>query len=983
MGIEPGAEVLVGFGLLLRALRIRVAHPAPAISRSRQSALGLVLVCTLLAFSIPAAAQQFPFHGYGQLDGLGNLTVTCLVQDRAGYLWACTENGMYRYDGREFQRFGESDGLTDTAIHNALVDQAGRLWAGTAHDLYLYDGDRFNPIRPQGRALSVGYGFRIASPAPNRILVIDRESLLELSTRADGHSWDSRTYFEPPQLQSAPALTRLSSLYLDSNGGIWLGCGGQICHVSNHQPKRWSAANGVPDDQWLSWTLDAHGNLWVRGLNHALVLEHGADRFTDQSPPNARITSDILFIPLMADAQGSILTRTAHGIARWRDGQWQELTMDNGLPTAHVSAVLSAREGAMWLGTSGSGLWRWLGYGTIESWTVRTDADRNPVWSVIRGADLSVTMATRSGCLHINALTQKAEPCAIGGMPAGETQVMARDRPGNLWIGMATGALYRVAAGQRRASYVTNIPFMRKLFIDAEHRLWICTSTGLQVIQSDAVQPVRVSLPEGLGEITDITQTRRGELWIATQGGLLRLRNGTWEPVLLPGSAPNSFSSIAAADNDWFWAGGGSHGLLHLHVSGGHVDAVQWQNALDLADLAVYFTQIDIRGWLWVGTDAGVLVFNGHVWRKFDQGDGLIWNDTDQNSVYADADGTLWIGTSGGVSHIINPVGLLQSAPLDLSIARVTFGAGHTSADSARRMTWRPNLSVDVQLQQLDFGDPNKKRLAVRLRGLSDDWFQTRDFSLHFAALAPGRYVFEAFAEDPDHHRTSATVQEAFEILPPWWQTKLFRALAALVLVAAVATLWRWSVVKLEARRLALERQLAEHAALLDRATRDPLTRLWNRQAILEILARDVAEARANGTSLAVAMIDIDHFKRVNDTMGHQMGDRVLHSIAQHIAARVREGDSLGRYGGEELLLVLPETAPRAPFLLIERLRRTIAEIPFDDDGRPFRVTASLGVAWLTAEMGSIEALIGSADEALYLAKGQGRDRVEYAANAS
>ena len=190
-------------------------------------------------------------------------------------------------------------------------------------------------------------------------------------------------------------------------------------------------------------------------------------------------------------------------------------------------------------------------------------------------------------------------------------------------------------------------------------------------------------------------------------------------------------------------------------------------------------------------------------------------------------------------------------------------------------------------------------------------------------------------------------------------------------------------MLKLETRRRTLVRELKEREALLERATRDPLTRLWNRQAILEILAREMESARMNHTPLAIALIDIDHFKRVNDTMGHLMGDAVLRSMAEHIVKRVRAADSLGRYGGEELLLVLPEAAPQKPYLPMERLQRTVAEIPFVHDGARFHVTASFGVAWLAAGRDTIEDLIGRADDALYAAKELGRDRVEYAATGT
>jgi diguanylate cyclase (GGDEF)-like protein len=486
-----------------------------------------------------------------------------------------------------------------------------------------------------------------------------------------------------------------------------------------------------------------------------------------------------------------------------------------------------------------------------------------------------------------------------------------------------------------------------------------------------------------LGEITDAVQDADGTLWFATQGGLLRGSNEVWSLLELSIPAPEGFSEVSSAGHGWFWVAGGSHGLMHLHVTGSRADRAAWITDPNVANSAVYFTQLDSRGWLWLGTDAGFVLFDGRNWRKFSQSDGLIWNDTDQNAVLADADGSMWLGTSGGLTHVIAPGKLVGTAPLDLRIGRATLGTTELQPQAQPSLGWTRGLALDVHLRDLDFDDSNKTLIKVRLRGLSDDWFTTHDFNVHYPGLAPERYTFEAIAEDTDHHRTSKLVRVSFEILPPWWQSTWFRVFATIAAVGVLAGTWRWSVHGLEARRRTLERALREREALLERATRDALTRLWNRQAILEIVTREIETARDAASPLAIALIDIDHFKRINDTMGHLMGDEVLRKLSEQLARKIRSRDSLGRYGGEELLLVLPEAVRQRPFLPIERLREIVAEIPFSFKGSQFRVTASFGVAWVVSSSDTAETLLARADEALYAAKSAGRDRVEYAATGT
>jgi two-component system, cell cycle response regulator len=161
-------------------------------------------------------------------------------------------------------------------------------------------------------------------------------------------------------------------------------------------------------------------------------------------------------------------------------------------------------------------------------------------------------------------------------------------------------------------------------------------------------------------------------------------------------------------------------------------------------------------------------------------------------------------------------------------------------------------------------------------------------------------------------------------------------------------------------------------------ATHDPLTGLWNRRAILEILQRELDRSRREAAPLGLIMLDLDHFKEINDSYGHQTGDEVLREVGRIMASSLRSYDSAGRYGGEEFLMVLPGCGVEDSRVIAERLRLSSSDNPIEIPGSALMVTISLGVA--TTE-GSKEwdtgSLIKAADEALYRAKSSGRNRVE------
>lgn len=171
--------------------------------------------------------------------------------------------------------------------------------------------------------------------------------------------------------------------------------------------------------------------------------------------------------------------------------------------------------------------------------------------------------------------------------------------------------------------------------------------------------------------------------------------------------------------------------------------------------------------------------------------------------------------------------------------------------------------------------------------------------------------------------------------------------------------------------------ELDAESRLYYRATCDALTGLRNRHALDSILALEFSRARRYGRPMSVVMLDVDHFKKVNDTHGHAVGDACLKRLAWIIQQYVREQDMVCRYGGEEIAVVCPETDADGVVILSERLRTAVENLPFKVEGRSLNLTISLGAATLTSDVSGGEALMKRADKALYVAKEAGRNRVE------
>ena len=177
---------------------------------------------------------------------------------------------------------------------------------------------------------------------------------------------------------------------------------------------------------------------------------------------------------------------------------------------------------------------------------------------------------------------------------------------------------------------------------------------------------------------------------------------------------------------------------------------------------------------------------------------------------------------------------------------------------------------------------------------------------------------------------------------------------------------------------LATEEEEEALRRVFEAAMTDGLTGLFNRKHTDERLAAELAFAVRHGTPLSVVLVDVDFFKRVNDTHGHPAGDAVLRAVSRAMAQQLRTEDVLGRYGGEEFLVVARGTGKDEGMRIAERLRANIAANPIIFEGITIPVTASFGVASVSccAAPATREALVALADERLYRAKETGRDRV-------
>jgi diguanylate cyclase (GGDEF)-like protein len=969
-----------------------------------------------------AQAQHYTFAQFGQKDGLLNLDVGAIVQDTRGVLWVGTENGLFQADGSQFLKVSGYADAQYGAVLAMHVDAAGRIWVLGARALMYFDANDHCHLMDAlalGLASDHEVGLTSLPNEPDQIYVLAGGRFVTLNTTNGGANWQISLASTLHDIASDAPLPVLRTLVADpSRRVLWAGCGGGLCELKipptlaidrSISVVRWGAAQKIPEDAYTSILVTAAGKVWARGGARVLQLDPATGTVTDVGDPSGGGAPKLRYSMLLEDRDGSILANLPEGLARLRDGNWQRIGASSGLPTSQISTMFSERSGGFWLAPIGSGLWRWLGYTNWQHWTRNEGMSGNVIWNMLRDHSGDLWIAATNDLDHL-------VPEQGGGMhmvpqgsgaPIEEVQAIGLDVRGHIWSGTSDGRLIDFDPVSRKQRLVSS----SLDFVYAVHgvdnsdprlaRVWIGSTHGAAYVSGDdgwtVVHPVRgPGIPAQ--DVTAIKTGVAGDLWFSGPDGIFRLHENHWYKLQVPQDAklmPNAVIG-PAPDGSLFVQGSLPSPLVHIAIDHDVARVIGGvpPGLIETDDLS--FIKVDSRKWLWVGTDLGIFVTNGNRWVQVTQEDGLISDDTDTNGVFEDADGSMWFGTAGGLSHVLRPAMLFSVPPPQISVKDVRLDGRALRGDIQEEFNLRhPELTA--RLFATYYTRPRAVAFRYRLLGLDEAWQTSKDGGFSFPGLPPGDYTLQVQATDVRMHTFSPVIEYRFTVLPPWYKRTVSILVVCSLLIVFIGITWRYSILRLRDSEIYLKAQVDAQTAellkekaeleriqieLLETTRRDGLTGLLNRAAIFEILARLCMRAKLDRSELTVVMADLDHFKLINDRFGHLVGDAVLRECAERLSDTLRPGDAVGRYGGEELILIIPGLRPRQAAARMEEIRLAIASKPFIHGDHSLHVTCSFGVAWLREDCSEVEHMVVAADAALYQAKRNGRNRVEFTPDA-
>ncbi|GAA4455020.1 sensor histidine kinase [Nibrella saemangeumensis] len=810
-------------------------------------------LCTCLTLVAITSARvyaqpTFQFEHISTEQGLSQRAVLSICQDREGFMWFGTLDGLNKYDGYQFTVF-KPDPLkpTRTLRHNIVrdihEDRKGRLWVATfgggLHQVNKRTGEvTAYPIKPTSKT------------AWNVLSSIYEDSQGMLWTAAEGIA-----RFNPDTRQYTlyPSSDLMNMVQGDPNGRIWavVSSGSWVTGKVN----RLDPATGqyhsfaLPPKSRLGF-IDTQGFLWIGTDGEGLFRADTKDdslRFTSYQLKG--VTEKPVFRRIYEDSAGFVCVMTNAGLLRINSRNSEVVSIDtsswivNGLSKMPMNAMLFDRAGHVWIGNH-DGIEKVTAHPkAFETYQIKASPASvrlpdNRVTSLLADRTGALWLASTGGMMvgaakgfyrsdGIGKPLKKIwiHPADTNNLTANLVKSLYEDRHGRIWAGTGEGLrLYNRTTGQFTL-YPTQLPVLFNMAEDASGKLWVsvarhgnlggvaCFNSSDQKFTYYIYKPGET---KGLkdGSVYHLMVSRTNEIWFATSGGgvaRLNQRTGTFtyyeaSPTFEAGHLNDKDTRALYEDADGLiWVGTNQGGLHRLDPKTGTFTVFTTLDGLPSNHIASI--QGDTRGNLWIGTNNGLCRFNPktQAFHNFGIHDGL----PDKEFTHAASQtfrGNLLFGTLNGYV-VFNPEAIRENTivpPVYITGLKVLDKPRAIPSDHLA-LPYTENY-LSLEFVGLNYNAPEKNQYAYQLEGVDKDWIYsgTRRFT-SYTELSPGDYVFRVKASNNDGVWNETGTTLYITIHPPWWQTWWAYSLYVIGFVAGL-----WSFIRYRSRALRRENRLLE-----------------------------------------------------------------------------------------------------------------------------------------------------------------------------
>lgn len=955
-----------------------------------------MLMC-LLATDVLAATRsvqgRYSISGWSIEDGLPHNLPLAIAQDSRGHIWIGTWEGLVRFNGHDFTVYDRSNTGGAELIGGSLLlaEADNSMLVGTGNGIYRYFQGQWHVLN---RKLS---GLRIDA------MQRDGQGALWVASSQRLFRIDAIGNLQELATDKLPGP--INVLTAGHDGQMLIGTDSGLYRIDAGKVRRLGRGSGIDGEAVLdivadgqAWLLATTAGLWqidageritalrpgerinrvVRDHEGALWLNFHDDQLVRREPDGREVPFPLPGVrsrSLMRDRDGLIWTGSTEGLYRLARGAAQAIPGSEG----YTRAVLQTANGSLWMGHAnglrrlhqGKAVEMLAGSGALAPTSVLAlglSADGNGLW--VGTYDRGVLQLDNAGRLRRHI------PIGLAGAST-LVRAVLETSDGSVWIGTGGAGLLRWRDGRLQAIDETaGLPArqIQALYADPAGGILVGTLSGMAQVSLDG--KVRYYEPDvelPARSVFDFLRDADGTLWIACDRGLLRLQDGRYTLYDKRNGLPHDKLFRILDDGEHLWLSS-NRGVLR--VARHELEQVHNGELLQLSVLVVDQTD-----------------------GMPDQSNGGSWP-----AGWLTRMGSLLFPTANGLGRIEQDrLQARRVAPVPVEVEQVQI-------DGELHEPWRPVvMAADarrlvVSYIGLDFHAPRRVRYRYRLVGFDHDWIEAgSNNEAVFTNLPAGDYRFEVEAMQlprnwADRERVGSSSLQVQVRAPLWQHPAVILCVVLTVLALPYGIIGMRTAAfrrrqqglqrvidirtrELVDKNLALEQAGKEYAALVqqlaEQAHIDALTGLPNRRAGDAHLHKALQAANAGGPGCCVALLDVDWFKQVNDTHGHEAGDILLRDLARELESSECGAVFVARHGGEEFLLVLDGQDLATGLRRMERLRQQAeASLVTLDHGRQLRYTVSIGVAAYGPGQDTVRSLLAAADACLYRAKRDGRNRV-------
>lgn len=877
------SPLTLALGLFVSPAPFWMPTPAQAQSATARSSFQLLDARPQLTHYLPE-------------DGLSQTQILTMLQDQEGFIWIGTRSGgLNRFDGKQFRVYRAQDGVAASHVR-VLLQTKDQLYVGTRQGLFRRAGERFEAIPTESGAVVDIYS--LCSLPDGKLMVGTHDGLYELVAGASKVAGKSGAEEAKPPGGSAPSPVgksgnatgdklALSSLQKQlPRGGIWeLGSSndGSLWLLSQQWLGRITQGkyypSEIPEDLSLSTLAVAGGTDVYVGTRRGLhVVKEDKLQPYQSAHPALQFPVSALYV----DSRLRLHVSNRRGVVvlgKTSSGQLSATLMDEriGFPDASIRSFLEDREGNLYYGTDGDGLYQ-LPRQPFRTYHVPGLDDYAPVATLVDHAGRRFVATLGQGLWMVDGDQGVAIDDSKGLTSSDVTSLLQIDAD-LLWAGTGNG-LFEVdlssGAPVARQLWAVGNKAIIDLYAD-ENKRYIASESGLWEFDGKRWNHYEApQLPSN--SLYDLHPDGSGKLWIGTQDSGAFLWDPTAHTVVQQLSASNglpsnTIQSIFVTSDKTLWIGT-DQGLVEKRGDTSRV----WTTRDGLPDDTITVVSASpVDGTVWVGTNRGVASYAQNLWRSYSRRQGLPSDEVNTGSVWWDALGRLWVGTVHGFAVLEQYPPRINEVPPRVLITSAWQKDTQLDLKSDLTFPYSQN-QFRFEFVGLSFIDPTRVQYRYRLAGLEEGWTQTLSPEARYPSLPPGRYTFEVLASNNDGVWAENPARFSFSVDKPFWETWWFRTLEVLFIFGAGIGVYALRAQRIKRLNQRLEAQVAERTQELV-AEKDKSERL-----LLNILPGPIAaELREHGVAttrlyedVTILFTDFQDFTRTcADTLPEKLVDEL------------------------------------------------------------------------------------------------------------